>query len=582
MRKIVFLLILVLLSCSVIAEEFYPTTISGLETRAKLWGDGTISDLRTGQEITLKTLTFQESDFQEVNVVSEVLRINGKEILPEYVLDEFNNKYVKFTITENGSFVYELVADIKTQALVFEVNDYTLGTAPQNLASFLSKSETIESDSSEIITVAAHKLNSNSFLETLNDTIFWVNDYVEYARDNEFQLYYSQQRSSIETLLSKKGVCDEFANLAAGILRAKGIPTRLATGLSFDGTQWGNHAWIEVYHNEVGWIPSDPTFRESGFVDATHIKIGSFNDVTLSQTKAVYPSNSEIVFSTNKLPEVTIKNKEYFSHVTLAASPNELNSGRWNEIKLKVKNNTQNTVNAPIRVRTNEAKRSGITKVACLDLTDCLFVDETKKSVTLLPGEEKELTFGFYPDIDLKENEILTTHLIFDSLAEPLEHEIVIRHGELIDNGLVTVKDLTPITTTEKLMLEILVGNNKPRTSIISISLTGTDTNFLWSETLSPFELANFRKEIPLTATKFLVTIETESEIYSQTIYPIIRAASTPITPDKTVIIQKIPNKPNADPVKTVFDNPELILLASLVLVAFVLLVVIAMRKRYV
>jgi hypothetical protein len=514
--------------------------------------------------------------------VKEVLHINGKEILPEYVLDEFNNKYVKFTISENGSFVYELIADIKTQALVFEISDYIIGQTPTNLDSFLKKSETIESESSEIITVAAHKLNSNSFLETLNETIFWVNDYVEYARDNEFQIYYLQQRSSIETLLSKKGVCDEFSNLAAGILRAKGIPTRLATGLSFDGSRWGSHAWLEVYHNEVGWIPSDPTFRESGFVDAAHIRIGSFNDVTLSQVKAVYPSTAEIIFNTNKLPEVTIQSKEYFSHVTLTAVDSELKSDKWNEISLKVKNNTDGTITAPIRVRTNEAKRLGITKVACLDLTDCLFVDETKKSVTLLPGEEQEITFGFYPDIDLKENEFLTTELIFDSLAEPLKHEIVIKYGAPIDNGGVTVKDLTPITTTEKLLLEILVGNNKPRESAISISLTGTDTNFLWNETLNPFELANFRKEVLLKSKQFVVTIETESEVYSQTIYPIIRTASVPTNSNNTVVIQKLPSKIDSDPVKTVFENPELILLGALIIVAFVLLLVIAMRKRYV
>ncbi|MDD1475246.1 transglutaminase-like domain-containing protein, partial [Dolichospermum sp. ST_sed4] len=102
---------------------------------------------------------------------------------------------------------------------------------------------------------------------------------------NEFNKYYLQQKSAIDTLLDKKGVCDEFANMAAAMLRAKKIPTRIVMGITYDGQIWGNHAWIEVYHQPKGWIPSDPTFREAGFVDATHIKIASFDDVTKSNAK---------------------------------------------------------------------------------------------------------------------------------------------------------------------------------------------------------------------------------------------------------------------------------------------------------
>ena len=107
-------------------------------------------------------------------------------------------------------------------------------------------------------------------------------------------------------LKERKGVCDEFSNLGAAILRARGIPTRMVIGVTFDGINWGNHAWIEVLQPDLGWIPSDPTFREAGYVDGTHIKMGSFNDVTLGVAKAILPSNAQVVFDDPTLPEVNI------------------------------------------------------------------------------------------------------------------------------------------------------------------------------------------------------------------------------------------------------------------------------------
>jgi hypothetical protein len=583
MKKLVFLLFLLILACSIFAEEFYPTTVASLDTQVRLWGDGEVSGLKAGQEATLQTLTFQESEFQKVTVVKEVLYINGKEILPEYILDEFSNKYVKFTIPENGSFEYELIADIEIDALIHKMNDYVIGQSPEEFNIFLARSETVESDSSEILTVAAHKLSSNNFLETLDETVFWVNDYVEYAKDNEFQFYYLQQRTSIETLLSKKGVCDEFSNLAAGLLRAKGIPTRLAIGITFDGIQWGTHAWVEVHHKDLGWIPTDPTFRESGFVDATHIKLGSFSDVSLSLAKAIYPDNATISFNTQKLPEVTVKNKEYFSQVTITADNQQLLTNQWNKLKLKVKNNGDSIITAPIIAAANESKRLGITKVACLATnTDCLYIEETKKSIVLGPHEEKEVEFNFYPAIELTEFELINTTLFFDSLSAPFEKGIAIRMGEPLDNGTVTVVDLTPITTAQKLMLEILIGNNKPIPRSITINVTGDDQNYNWTETLTSFELRSFRKEVPLESEEYNVTIETDSEIYTQTIYPIISTVSLPKIPPNTVIVQKIPNKGSEDVIETVIENPELLMLASLIIVVFVLLILFAVRKRYV
>src|SRR5206468_707330 len=65
-------------------------------------------------------------------------------------------------------------------------------------------------------------------------------------------------RDANEVLSSKEGVCRDYAILAATLLRAGGIPTRLCSGLvSWDGTFY-YHAWVEIW-NGKSWIGIDPT-----------------------------------------------------------------------------------------------------------------------------------------------------------------------------------------------------------------------------------------------------------------------------------------------------------------------------------
>ncbi len=72
----------------------------------------------------------------------------------------------------------------------------------------------------------------------------------------------------VEFLLeSRTGYCQHFAGAAALLLRLAGVPTRVvagfATGKPVDGLykvrDTDAHAWIEVYFQDIGWVPFDPT-----------------------------------------------------------------------------------------------------------------------------------------------------------------------------------------------------------------------------------------------------------------------------------------------------------------------------------
>ncbi len=66
----------------------------------------------------------------------------------------------------------------------------------------------------------------------------------------------------------KRGVCQDFAHLALGGLRALGIPARYVSGYllthppagqaKLKGTD-ASHAWLSVWAPEAGWVDFDPT-----------------------------------------------------------------------------------------------------------------------------------------------------------------------------------------------------------------------------------------------------------------------------------------------------------------------------------
>jgi transglutaminase-like putative cysteine protease len=68
--------------------------------------------------------------------------------------------------------------------------------------------------------------------------------------------------------LIREGYCEYYASTMAVLLRASGVPARVAYGFlpgdrGLDGTEvvgsWAAHWWVEVYFPGVGWFEFDPT-----------------------------------------------------------------------------------------------------------------------------------------------------------------------------------------------------------------------------------------------------------------------------------------------------------------------------------
>jgi hypothetical protein len=72
----------------------------------------------------------------------------------------------------------------------------------------------------------------------------------------------------VDFLRLRRGYCEQYAGAMAVMVRAAGVPARVALGYTPgaeqpDGsrliTSDDAHAWVEVYFEDLGWVPFDPT-----------------------------------------------------------------------------------------------------------------------------------------------------------------------------------------------------------------------------------------------------------------------------------------------------------------------------------
>lgn len=73
------------------------------------------------------------------------------------------------------------------------------------------------------------------------------------------------ESGAIPTFNTKSGICFDYACLFAAMSKANNIKVRIITGQGFNGSNWINHAWNQVYiDKENRWINVDPTFLIGG------------------------------------------------------------------------------------------------------------------------------------------------------------------------------------------------------------------------------------------------------------------------------------------------------------------------------
>lgn len=96
----------------------------------------------------------------------------------------------------------------------------------------------------------------------------WISETIKYDNNKLIAIATDSKKVSsgaIEAFNTRSGVCFDYACLYVAMCHAAGVKVRIVTGLAYSGTDWGNHAWNQVYCASVEkWLNVDTTFGSSG------------------------------------------------------------------------------------------------------------------------------------------------------------------------------------------------------------------------------------------------------------------------------------------------------------------------------
>lgn len=180
-----------------------------------------------------------------------------------YIFDDYGNRIARYDI--GNSKIKNYTISIKKDV---EVSDYTknitAANASQDVKSiYLRPCENIESNDARIIE-KANELTQNckNDYEKVKNIFEFVNMHISYDVSVQYR-----NKGALSGLLTGRGVCEEYATLFVALCRASNIPARVLTGFRTEGLEKGEmmdtttiyHAWVEVYFEGYGWVPSEVT-----------------------------------------------------------------------------------------------------------------------------------------------------------------------------------------------------------------------------------------------------------------------------------------------------------------------------------
>ncbi len=227
---------------------------------------------------------------------------------------EIDKPYLDLTLTANSTVILSSV-DLFAFAQRPIRSSFPLVWMPWEhtmLSPYLAPLELPETQLREIYDYAMSFVQRNNLdlMETLFDmnlTLFREYKYVPGSTGLETTPY--------EVLTSKKGVCQDFANLFICMARLLGIPARYVCGYVYTGTSGpqsknASHAWLQLYIPNVGWKGFDPT--NGVLANTNHIRVAygrHYRDVAPT-SGTLYSSASETMSIDVQVAELEINHPQ--------------------------------------------------------------------------------------------------------------------------------------------------------------------------------------------------------------------------------------------------------------------------------
>ncbi|MHC4532447.1 MAG: transglutaminase-like domain-containing protein, partial [Planctomycetota bacterium] len=214
----------------------------------------------------------------DFSVPGETFRISLVVILPETIPGRQNILGIKYSpkpkriFNNNGNRYAEFVFTRPDRQEKVEINiraellRYDLLTAREQaekkrygdsgLKDFLKHEKYIEKDRSEIQQIA-ESIDGHTQIDIVKKIYNYVIDNMEYTTHND------QDWGAVKALQRKKGDCTEYSDLFVALCRAKNIPAMFVAGYTVRfGDISPKHNWVEVFLQDYGWIPFDPSWGD--------------------------------------------------------------------------------------------------------------------------------------------------------------------------------------------------------------------------------------------------------------------------------------------------------------------------------
>jgi hypothetical protein len=135
---------------------------------------------------------------------------------------------------------------------------------PGEMTDYLAPELNIESDDKAIVKTATDIAAAQTDpIRVSRKLMTWVYDHIE-------KRPVISVPSAVEVLRTRTGDCNEHATLLTALLRAVGIPARLAVGIVYFRGKFYYHAWTEAFLDH--WVSMDATLNQMP-TDATHIRL---------------------------------------------------------------------------------------------------------------------------------------------------------------------------------------------------------------------------------------------------------------------------------------------------------------------
>lgn len=172
-----------------------------------------------------------------------------------YWFDNNNRMLIVPLQQGSGSYGFKLLKNVTGDKYVAVYNVTKEISVEDEFQPFIRSNSLVNYTSDSNCVKSAQKLagQSDNDSDFVSRVYSYIEDELEY--DYEFagsdpDMYYPNLD---ETLKTGKGICFDYAALAAGMLRSQGIPAKLITGyVSLEGEVY--HAWNMVYLKNKGWI----------------------------------------------------------------------------------------------------------------------------------------------------------------------------------------------------------------------------------------------------------------------------------------------------------------------------------------